>query len=84
MKNEIHNKQVNCQVLNKILLENFAQGVSGSSKNAFQMVQGSEGSDLNNHKHPVDKDNFNDEGSNGDQKNSKKHVNILMLWNCYL
>ena len=41
------------------------------------MVQGSEGSDLNNHKHPVDKDNFNDEGSNGDQKNSKKHVNIL-------
>ena len=29
MKNEIHNKQVNCQVLKKkILLENFAQGVS--------------------------------------------------------
>ena len=51
--------------------------LSGSSINAFQMVQGSEGSDLNNHKHPVDKDNFNDEGSNGDQKNSKKHVIIL-------
>ena len=80
MKNEIHNKQVNSQVLKKKnLLENFARGVSlsGSSINAFQMVQGSEGSDLNNHKHPVDKDNFNDEGSNGDQKNSKKHVNIL-------
>ena len=81
MKNEIHNKQVNCQVLKK---KNSPRkfcprrlSLSGSSINAFQMVQGSEGSDLNNHKHPVDKDNFNDKGSNGDQKNSKKHVNIL-------
>ena len=77
MKNEIHNKQVNCQVLKIFLKENFAQGISGSSINAFQMVQGSESSDLNTHKRSVDKDNFNDEGSNGDQKNSKKHVNIL-------
>ena len=81
MKNEIHNKQVNCQVLKK---KNSPRkfcprrlSLSGSSINAFQMVQGSESSDLNNHKRSVDKDNFNDEGSNGDQKNSKKHVNIL-------
>ena len=77
MKNEIHNKQVNCQVLKIFLKENFALGVSGFCINAFQMVQGSESSDLNNHKRSVDKDNFNDEGSNGDQKNSKKHVNIF-------
>ena len=76
-KDEIHNKQVDCEVLKICLMENFAQGISGSRINAFQMVQGSESSDLNNPKRSVDKDNFNDEGSNGDQKNSKKHVNIF-------
>ena len=75
-KDEINNK-ISRYVMKIFLKEDFAQGVSGSSINAFQMVQGSESSDLNNHKRSVDKDNFNDEGSDGDQKNSKKHVNIL-------